>query len=185
MTVRGADDAEHVGYDATVVLLRLYESSGTITKVALVVYEPGAPATRHLYVKYVNSCWKWTVDPPTRWTLDTGIVQEPAVVFDFRSEEELTAFGLLVAEGLDLEEALERRRYSMLGEVISAMGRDELSEPPIYVGPPSYIPIRAVEDELSEHHGLSSSGISAHELAIMVAFVWALIRYILYITCGK
>ncbi|KAI0712366.1 hypothetical protein C8Q76DRAFT_797225 [Earliella scabrosa] len=138
VTVDGGLSAESPGIDATVAILRLYNDNGSIEKVALAVYQRDSPVNHTVFAGYLDHNWLVYEDRdhPTRWMVDT--TEEPTLVLDFHTEEDYFEFLKLMHESRSYVDAVRSRQRLILENLVAAMRRDELPEPPAYIEPPGH-----------------------------------------------
>ena len=74
-------------------------------------------------------------DHPTRWIVDTGSTDEPTLLLDFHTDEDYFEFFKLMDEGQKIVNIVRCRERLVLENLVAAMRRDGLPEPPAYTEP--------------------------------------------------
>ena len=64
--------------------------------------------------------------------------EEPTLVLDFHTEEDYFEFLKLMHESRSYVDAVRSRQRLILENLVAAMRRDELPEPPAYIEPPGH-----------------------------------------------
>ncbi|KAI0716867.1 hypothetical protein C8Q76DRAFT_692425 [Earliella scabrosa] len=173
-----ASASEELQGDAIVAVLRFYNDNGLIDQVALAVYQRDSPVNHYVFAAYVDHSWLVYEDSNelTRWTLDTGVVEEPTIILDFHTEEDRSQFSKLVDEGRNLANLLRSHQQLLLQDCVTSMQRDRLPEPPAYDHPPT-VADEPIPDLIPERIDHPIPRMFMHELAALIAIVWASIRY--------